>query len=160
MKALLGTYSTLTGRDRVYEVADGIEIDASEQYEISRRDILFTDVLLVTIHRELGIAYVLAHTIIAFILLGVAALIWALAGFNAGVATFLILGTPSLIALVLRLLSRVDVVTIYGRRSKGRIRFSFRKERAREVYRRICERAAEAQKVETAPPAAEETAWA
>ena len=115
---------------------------------------LFQDVLLVTLHRELGVAFVVAKAIIALVFFGVGALIWWLADFNGGVVLFFALGTPSLIALTLRLLYRVDVVTIFGRRSKARIRFALRKQRAREVFQHVVERVTAAQRVE-APPAEE-----
>ena len=149
-RTLLGTASSVSVRSRVYEMADGLEIDTSESYEISRRRVLFTDVLLVTLHRELGTAYVVAHWIIAGILFGVGTLILWLSGFNGGAVTFFVLGTPSLILLVLRLIFRVDVITIYGRRSKAAMRFSLRKQRAREVFQHVCRRVAEAQHVEPA----------
>jgi hypothetical protein len=100
--------------------------------------------------------FVIAHAIIALILFGVGTLIWSLAGFNGGVVMFFALGTPSLIALTLRLIFRVDIVTIFGRRSKARMRFTLRKQRARDVFQHVIERVTEAQKVET--PQAEESA--
>ena len=47
-------------------------------------------------------------------------------------------GLPALIAFLTRLLLGVDVVTVFGRRSKTNLRFALRKQRAREVYGTIC----------------------
>jgi len=58
---------------------------------------------------------------------------------------FAAIGTPSLVLLLSRLITKVDVVTVFGRRSKAVIRFPGKKRRAREVYGRICARVRQVQ---------------
>ena len=50
---------------------------------------------------------------------------------------FLIFGTPALIAFALRLMFRLDIITVFGKRTKASIRFRLRKARARAVYEQI-----------------------
>ena len=62
---------------------------------------------------------------------------------------------PFWLAFALRLIFRVDAVTVFGRRTKAVMRFSFRKRRAREVFGWVCERTREKQ-AQPAPENAEE----
>ena len=59
------------------------------------------------------------------------------------------------IACLVRLILRVDVITVYGRRSKAQITFQYRKGRAREVYNSICEKVRQSQEALAAKIAAE-----
>ena len=52
----------------------------------------------------------------------------------------------STIGCLVRLVLKLDYVSVFGRRSKAAMRFSLRKRRAREVYGRICSRALEVQR--------------
>jgi hypothetical protein len=69
---------------------------------------------------------------IAMVIVGANVDLWPAALF------FAVFGFPALVAFLARLLLGVDVVTIFGRRSKASIRFTWRKRRAREVYGVIC----------------------
>ena len=101
--------------------------------------VLFNDVLMVTIHREKGIFYLVLTALIALFFLGIAILIVSLNVDAWPAALFFgIFGLPFLIAFLTRLLLGVDVVTVFGRRSKTDIRFALRKQRAREAYGTIC----------------------
>jgi hypothetical protein len=74
---------------------------------------------------------------------------------EAGAAiTFALLALPFLIALIVRLVLKLDFVTVFGRRSKAVMRFAIKKRRAREVYGHICARAREVQRSMEPPPAA------
>ena len=53
---------------------------------------------------------------------------------------------PSVIAILVRMAYQVDVISIFGRRSRATLRFSFRKRRAREIYGRLCARTRQTQK--------------
>jgi len=58
---------------------------------------------------------------------------------------FAIFGLPFVIAALLRLALRLDVVTVYGIRGKCTLPFWFAKRRAREVYTLVCRLAREHQ---------------
>jgi hypothetical protein len=94
---------------------------------------------MVTIHREMGPLYLFIMGSVAAFFLGIAMVI---VGANVDLwpaaLLFVLLGSPALVAFLVRLLLGVDVVTIFGRRSKASIGFTWRKRRAREVYGAIC----------------------
>jgi len=123
----------------IYQGADALEIEVNEQYEVVEKRVLFDDVLMVTIHRELGAAYLFLTAILALFFLGIGILIVSVS-FDAWpvAAVFAVFGLPALIAFLTRLFLGVDVVTVFGRRSKTDLRFGLRKQRAREVYGLIC----------------------
>jgi len=153
-RKLLGRNAGVMLRETVYETADAIECEAREGYEVTRKRVLFEEVLLVTIHREVGTLYVITMAAAAVIFAGVA----LLGRREPAVAIpFGILALPFLIGCVVRLVLKLDYVCVFGRRSKAVMRFSFRKRRAREVYGRICSRTLEVQRTmverETEPAA-------
>jgi hypothetical protein len=138
-RKLIGKSRTIGTHAAIYQVHDGLEIEMSEQYAVVQRRVLFDDVLMVTIHREIGPLYLFIMGSVAAFFLGIAMVIvganvdlWPAALF------FAMFGFPALVAFLARLLLGVDVVTIFGRRSKANIRFTWRKKRAREVYGAIC----------------------
>ncbi len=138
-RKLLGKSRTLGSRAEIYQVDDGLVIEASEQYDIVQRRVLFDDVLMVTIHREMGALYLAGTGVIALFFLGIALLILSL-NIDAWPAAviFAIFGAPAFLAFLLRLFLGIDIVTIFGRRSKATVRFALRKQRAREAYGSIC----------------------
>jgi hypothetical protein len=145
-RKLLGRNVGVMSRDAVYETADAIESESHEGYEVTRRRVLFEEVLLVTIHRESGVAYVVT-TAVATVIFGGLALLFQLWGHEPAAAIpFGILALPFFIGCVIRLVLKLDYVSVFGRRSKAVMRFSFRKRRAREVYGRICSRTLEVQR--------------
>ena len=138
-RKLIGRSRTLGARAAVYQVHDGLEIETSEQYDIVQRRVLFDDVLMVTIHREMGPLYLFLTGSLAVFFLGIGLLILN-ANIDAWPAAlvFGVFGAPALLAFLIRLFLGVDVVTIFGRRSKANVRFALRKRLAREVYGAIC----------------------
>lgn len=163
-RKLLGRNAGVMLRETVYETADAIECEAREGYEVTRKRVLFEEVLLVTIHREIGTLYVITMAAAAVIFASVALLGRSEPAFA---IPFGILALPFLIGCVVRLILKLDYVCVFGRRSKAVIRFSFRKRRAREVYGRICSRALEVQRamvssatVDEPSPAPDETSGA
>ena len=143
----IGASTRAFGRESVYELPDGIEIESTENYEVIRRRVLFEDVLLITYHREIGFWFVLINGLVGafFLFMGVVIVstqrsgsVWPL------LTPWLVLAFPFLLAAALRAIVGVDVISIYGRRSKAHIRFSFRKQRARELYGRILARVRQA----------------
>ena len=143
----IGTSAHVFGRESVYELPDGIEIESTENYEVIRRRVLFEDVLLVTYHREIGFWFILLTGLVGgfFLLMGViivntqrSSSIWPF------LTPWLVMAFPFLLAAALRAVLGVEVISIFGRRSKAQIRFTFRKARAREVYGRILARVRQA----------------
>ncbi len=143
-------------REAIFETDDAIEVESREGYEVTRKRVLYEEVLLVTFHRTLGVPYVITMAVMT-LLLGGSALIFLLGAHEPGVAIgFGIVALPFFIALVVRVALKLDFVTVFGRRSKAVLRFAVRKQRAREVYGRICSRTMEVQRAmaEPEPPAA------
>ncbi len=138
-RKLLGKSNTIVSRSAIYQVHDGLEIETNEQYDVVQRRVLFDDVLMVTIHRQIGALYLVGTGLIALFFLGIGLLIVSV-NVDAWPAALIfgIFGAPALMAFLIRLFLGVDVVTIFGRRSKAHIRFTIRKKRAREVYGAIC----------------------
>lgn len=148
-KRLGRNVGTMT-RETVFETADAIETESREGYDVTRKRVLFEEILLVTIHRELGVLYVTLTAALTITFAGVAFLSRSVEG----VAIFFgILTLIFFIACAVRLATRVDFVSVFGRRSKAVMRFSLRKRRAREVYGRICSRALEVQRAMIEPEA-------
>jgi hypothetical protein len=142
-RKLLGRNTGVMLRETVYETADAIESEAHEGYDVTRKRVLFEEVLLVTIHREVGLPYVITMAVAAIIFGGTA----ILGRREPAIAiSFGILAMPFLIGCLVRLVLKLDYVSVFGRRSKAAMRFSLRKRRAREVYGRICSRALEVQR--------------
>jgi hypothetical protein len=145
-RKLLGRNVGVMLREAVYETADAIECESREGYEVTRKRVLFEEVLLVTIHREVGLPYVITTAVTTVIFAGIALLFQLWARTPAVAIPFAILALPFFIGCVVRLVLKLDYVSVFGRRSKAAMRFSLRKRRAREVYGRICSRALEVQR--------------
>ncbi len=126
-------------RVRVYLRGDAIEVEEASVNEIERRRVYFDDILLLTYHRERGKA--------ALIILGIILVVLGLsmvaelssrtpeAAIGSGfwfVVLFFI--------FIVRLTMGVDVITVYGRRTMARIKFFWRKGRARRVYQELAEK--------------------
>jgi uncharacterized integral membrane protein len=150
-RKLLGRSRSFGSRATIYQGTDALEIEVNERYEIVEKRVLFDDVLMVTLHREKGIFYLILTALIALFFLGIAILIVSI-NVDAWPAAviFAIFGLPSLIAFLTRLLLGVDVVTVFGRRSKTDLRFALRKQRARAAYGTICAAVRNAQRVAVA----------
>jgi hypothetical protein len=143
----IGKSLSLAGSELVFQTADGFEIHRSTHYRVEELRVFHDDVMLVTIHREIGSLYVIFNGLVATFCLSFA-LIFLLIDDETWPAAvvFAIAGAPFVIALLLRLLLKVDVITIFGRRSTARMRFGFRKQRAREVYGQVCAAVRQAQR--------------
>jgi hypothetical protein len=147
----IGRSATIGTRETVYQTADGIEVDSAQQFEVVRQRVLYEDIRMVTYHRRRGVAFLITTAVMSafFIFMGV-----AVAGLGGeawiGAMVFFGLAVPALIAFLLRAVLSVDIITVYGRRSKAVIRFPFRKARARELYGTICAAARGAQRVRPA----------
>jgi hypothetical protein len=156
----IARYTGMATRERAYEMPDGIEIESNEGYDVSCRRVFFDDIVLVTYHRRLGALFMVINGLIVTFIMGITILIAATSRPGQALDAFipgLIMASPFGIALILRLLFRVDVINVYGRRSMATLRYSFRKTTAREVYGRICARARQAQREAAPTPAPSES---
>ncbi|MEA2339207.1 MAG: hypothetical protein QOE82_3214 [Thermoanaerobaculia bacterium] len=168
-RTLLGRNNGAMSREAVYETADAIEIESREGYEVNRKRVLFEEVLLVTIHRQLGTGYFVGMLLMTLFIGSTAIVLQFGAHLPVAALIVAILALPFLIACAVRLILKLDFVTVFGRRSKAVMRFPIRKRRAREVYGRICSRTLEVQRamvateptipatspIETGPPSLE-----
>lgn len=148
MRKFLGRNTTLMTRETIFETDDAVEVESHEGYEVSRKRVLFDEVLLVTFHRERRPLFIALNLIgaVFFSAFGVVVAINSKADMLPFVITFGIIAAPFLLAAVYRALFPLDCVSIFGRRSKAAIRFGLRKRRARELYGYLCSRTAAAQR--------------
>jgi hypothetical protein len=145
-RKLLGRNTGAMRREKVYETADAIESESHEGYEVTRKRVLFEEVLLVTIHNEIGTGYFVGMLLVTLILGSIAVVLQFGAHVAIAAIIFAVITLPFLILLLVRVIWKLDVVSVFGRRSKAVMRFSIRKRRARETYGRICSRALEVQR--------------
>jgi hypothetical protein len=143
-RTLLASNSGLHSFSRVYRTADAIEVDEIEGTDVTRRRVLLEEILLVTHHREYGTAFVVTTAALFTVATAFSGLV-AVTERTAGLVLFALTGLPVLLALALRLVLGLDVVTVFGRRTKAVLRFSLRKARARETFRLVCRVARERQ---------------
>ena len=153
-RTLLGKGSNLSSRHRVFSTPDAIEVEETEGYDVTRRRVWFDEVLLVTYHRIVGWPFV--GVMLAFMSLfalgGVIAVIADPSLRSASIVAALLL--PFALPIGLRLVLRVDVVTVYGVRTKAQMQFWFRKARARQAYQQVCRLARERQQRQRNAPGA------
>jgi len=155
-RTLLGKWASPLNRVRVYQTAEGLDVETHEHFEVANTRVFYEDVQLVTIHREYGTLYLMLTGLFSFGFLMLFAYMATLgeAGIIAGSVIFIMIGLPFTVAFLTRAFWGVDVVTVFGRRSKATLRFRFRKRHSREVYGKICALVRAAQRVTFAPPAA------
>ena len=140
-RRLLGTVSGIAERVRVYRTAEALEIDQMEYYNIRRRRVFFDEVELVTLHSKRGMVAGAVFCGILALLVGISA---SPGGRDAGSVLFSVAGAFALGCLI-SLLAPVWTVTVFGKRTRARIRFRMRGGKARRVYEDICRATAEAQ---------------
>jgi hypothetical protein len=144
-RILLGKVSSLSSRQKVFRTPDAVEVEETEGYDLTRRRVWFDEVLLVTYHREVGWAFVVTMLALSGIF-GFPGLLMLIAQRSLGVAIYFAIAVlPFAIALGLRLALRLDVVTVYGRRTKAQVHFWFGKAQARRVYQEVTRLARERQ---------------
>ena len=135
-RTLLARSASVASRQRVYRIADGLEIDEAESFDVHRTRVFFEDVILITYRRYRGWAFLITVGVVAVLCVIMAWGIWL----NSKMAGLLVAGTtalPLFIVIALRAALGVDEVNVYGRRTRARMRFAFRKGRAREVMDEI-----------------------
>ena len=143
-RTLLGTTSGLSSFSRVYRTPDAVEVDEIEGTDVTRRRVLLEEVLLVTHHREYGTAFVATMLVVLTVFGGMSAFAAAVE-LSVGLVLFAATCLPVLAALALRPVLGLDVVTVYGRRTRATLHFPLRKARGHEAFRLICRLARERQ---------------
>lgn len=139
----IGRWNDIATRQIVYESDLGIEVDELDHFEIVRRRVFYDDILLVTMHKEIGAAYIVTMAIFFFGFLGLAALSSSVKPL---MAAFLVLSAIVGVLGILRMILGLDIITVFGRRSRAAVRYGFRKDHARQVFEGICAHTAAAQR--------------
>ena len=139
----IGRWNDLATRQAVYQTDAGLEVDEIDHFEINRKRVFYDDILLITKHRYIGGWFVGMMLLfgLGFLFIG------ALTRETGALITFGIIAAPFLLMALVRTIFRVDVVTVFGKRSRARMRYTFRKERARRVFAELSVRAREAQRI-------------
>jgi hypothetical protein len=147
----IGRSATIGTRETVYQTPDGIEVDSAQQFEVVRQRVLYEDIRMVTYHRQRGVAFLVTTGILSLFMIFMGVAVASIGGDSwIGALIFFAIALPVMIGFLLRAVLSVDIITVYGRRSKAVIRFPFRKVRARELYGTICAAARSAQRVRPA----------
>jgi hypothetical protein len=146
-RKLLGRNNGAAQRRKIYETPDGLETVSSDMYDVAQQRVLWEDVQFVTLHKEIGWSFVIVNglPLLFFFGLMVMMLFAPNDGWQVGLV-FFALGFPFLVAILTRVLLKVDVVTVHGRRSRTAMRWTFRKAKARAAYAMIVARAHDAQR--------------
>jgi hypothetical protein len=133
----IGRWNGLATRQTVYQSDEALEVDEIDHFEIVRKRVYFDDVLLATMHSEVGVALVITLAIF-FVLLSAIALVFLSAGESGVAGFFATLSLPFLLGMVIRLILKQEVITVYGRRSRAAMKYTFRKTFAHEKFNEIC----------------------
>ena len=133
-------------RSTVFRTPEALEEQVIEGWDVSLRHVLFDEVLLVTRHKATNLVAAFA----VLLCLGFALLVSLAAGLASdkvavGLVTFAAVGGPLLVLLILLLSVKVDIITVFGRRMRIRMRFWLRKERAVRAFDEICRAARQRQ---------------
>jgi hypothetical protein len=133
----IGRWNDIATRQIVYQSDDALEIDEIDHFEIVRKRVYFDDVLLATMHTRVGMAFVITMAVFFLLLAGIAAAFQS--AHETDIATgFAVFSAPFLVALFIRLVLKQEVITIYGRRSRAAMKFTFRQTYAHEKFNEIC----------------------
>jgi hypothetical protein len=133
-RTFLGRDQNLGGQRRVFEIDGGLEIDENNYVEIERTRVYFDDVLGITYHRQMGVAFLVVTGLAVLFFAGIGLLGLTGDGEAAVSIVFACIAAPFLVSFVLRLILKVDVITVFGKRTLACMKFGFRKARAREIY--------------------------
>jgi hypothetical protein len=136
-RTLIGTKSGTSSRVKVFLTPEAVEVEDVEGYDVTCRRVFFDEVLLVTYHRTYGWAFIVTMALLASFF-GLIVLLTALNSLYVALVLFSFMVLPFLVLIGLRLAYQLDVITVYGKRSRAQVQFWLRKRRAREVHQRIC----------------------
>lgn len=137
LREFLGRDHDLACRRRVFRIHDALETEEASFLRIERTRVYFDDILLITRHRQRGVLFLLFNGLFAGAFLLGTLVAWSSDVPPGAVYAFLVLASPFVLAFLIRVILGVDVITVYGRRTTARMKFGFRKGRAREVYRAL-----------------------
>jgi hypothetical protein len=137
----IGRYSEFATRYVVFMTDQAIESDELDNFEVARRRVLFEDVLLVTLHENTAVLRIILSVCIAIFAFFIAAVVRGTAGW-----WFAAFGTPIFLYALARGFVKETVMTVFGRRSVARVRFGFRRARARATFGEVCTRVRRAQR--------------
>jgi hypothetical protein len=143
-RTLLGKYAGMSARQRVFRTSEAVEAEETEGYDVAVRRVFFDEVLLVTYHQTTGVAFVVT-LIVLITLLGFFGLLAFFGDSKVGAGILIFTVLPCVLALFLRLLLKLDVITVYGLRSKAQVAFWFDKDKARQTYQQLARMAREKQ---------------
>jgi hypothetical protein len=154
----VGSFLGWTERLRVFRTDDALEVDSSDRFEIRRRRVFFDEVLLATLHRQLGggpypwtfASLALLAGLLSFAFASEPVALRITLGIAAGLAALAIAG----------FVLPAWIVTIYGKRARAKVRFRLREGKARAFYEDVCRSAAAAQRAlaeRQSPPIVEAT---
>ncbi len=135
MKSFMGKGGT-GGNARVYLAADCLEVEQQLPVDILRQRIYLDDVLMVTRSQRFGWQYLLACGAIAAIC-GMTALGLAISGYTVACLILVIIAAAATVLFAVRLILRLDVITIFGRRKRIEIVFGFNKESVQDRFDKI-----------------------
>ncbi len=144
-RRLLGTADGIAERVRVYHTAEALEIDLMEYYNVRRRRVFFDEVQLVTLHSKRGLVAGAVVWGVLALLVGLAAAGVAKNGSSQALFAFLAATVTLAVACLVAMLVPVWTITVFGKRTRARIRFRLRGGKALRVYEEICRATAEAQ---------------
>ena len=133
-RTYLGGEANLGGHRRVFEIEGALEVDENDFTQIERTRVYFDDVVGITYHRQVGVAFLVFTGIFAAVFGFIAMMIAAVDREPAAAVVMALFASPFAVAFLLRILLKVDVITVYGKRTKATIRFGLRKGRARMIY--------------------------
>ncbi|HEX3531685.1 MAG TPA: hypothetical protein VH988_31890 [Thermoanaerobaculia bacterium] len=144
-RRLLGTANGIAERVRVYRTAEALEIDRMEYYNIRRQRVFFDEVQLVTLHAKRGLTVGAVAWGVLALLVGLATSGVARNGTAPVFSAFLAVTAALALGSLISMLAPVWTVTVFGKRTRARIRFRLRGGKARRIYEEICRATAEAQ---------------
>lgn len=154
-RRLLATDRAFGERIRIYRTPAALEVDRVDFSGLQRRRVFFDEVQLVTLHVQRGIASLaVASGLLAF-LGGLTASALGTKGLQ-GLSIFFATAAAIALGSLVSLLMPVWTVTVFGKRTRARLRFPLRSGKARRIYGEICRTVAEVQ--EDAAQAQKETA--
>jgi hypothetical protein len=144
-RRLLATDQSIGESIRIYRAGDALEVDVISLYNIRRRRVFFDEVQLVTLHSRRGLPP-------AAVAWGALALLMGLTSNGIGrngdprtLSIFLAVAAAFALGSLGSMLMPVWTVTVFGKRTRARLRFRLRGGKARRIYGEICRAVAEAQ---------------
>jgi len=139
----IGRNNDFATRQVVYRTPLGIEVDELDHFEVVRKRVFYDDVLLVTLHRQQTWGFLVLAAIVVLLFGGLTVVAKDVPPLA---MTLGVVAAAALVFGTIRLLYQIEVVSVFGRRSKASIRFGFRRARAAQMFNEICANVAAAQR--------------